>query len=259
MQRRQVLKGATAAGATAATGGLGLFALTGGGAASDTQLEGVQDASATTDDGTVEYVAYGGRLIFTWDGLDTEATYGGYEVESRVQRDDGSWTSWANHGSGSGPLGDEEGAANHDGDGEFEEGEENTANSWGGSNDSNSGTGTDGYFQFKFGSPYGEKDYAIAYDSDSNLDMDGDGENDVILVNNEWATSRFNENTDGETRSTPVQIRKTCRVYDGDPNNGGTVLIEDADAAQFTVTVENRQATGTTGGEIEGTVGADES
>ena len=51
----------------------------------------------------------------------------------------------------------------------------------------------------------------------------------------------------------------TCRVYDGEPGNGGMMLIEATDKAKFTVTVNNRQATATTGGEIQGEVGADES
>lgn len=256
MQRRSVLKGAGIAGATAVTGGLGLFALSGSAAA---ELTGPEDTvMATTDDGTIEYVAYGGLLRFEWDGIDSEATHGEYEVHSRVMRNDGSWTSWLNHGTGSGALGDDPDNG-HDGDGEFEEGEANTANSWGGENESNSGPGTEGYFQFKYGSPYGERDYAIAYDSDSEFDTNDDGEDDVIPVNNPWSTNRFNESEDGGERTTAVQVHKTCRVYDGDPGNGGTKLIEDADSAQFNVSITNRPAEGSTGGTINGTVGADES
>jgi hypothetical protein len=236
MERRTLLKGIGGAGATAAAGGISWIALTGGAAAADTSLEGASPTAVTTDDGEIQYVAYGGRLRFEWDGLDSEATYGWYKAESRINNGDG-WTAWRSHGAGSGKLGDDSGA--------YEEGE---TGGWGGSNDSNSGPGTEGFFQFKFGSPYGQKDYAIS----------GNG-SDVVAVNNQYNTSQFEVDTDGGKQKTKVQIRKTCRVYDGEPGNGGNIIIEDADKAQFTVTVKNRQAVATTGGEIEGTVGADES
>lgn len=160
----------------------------------------------------------------------------GYEASSRVQRDDGTWTSWVTHGSDTGPL-----------DG-----------SWGGGNDDTDQTGTDGFFEFKFGEPYNQKDYAIAYDSES--DIKDDNDNYVAHpVQNPYGTDRFTADTDGGQNSTKVDIRKVCAVYDGDPNNGGTKLIEAGDTARFKVVVNNRKATATTGGEIEGSVEADES
>lgn len=237
-----------------AVAGSGLAALTGSAAAGDTELEGPDETiTATTDDGEIKFVAYGGRLRFEWDGLDTEATHAEYLVESRVRDYGGQFTDWRFHGKGSGQLGDFEGEGNHDGDGVFEEGEENTASSWGGDNDSNSGPGTDGWFQFKYGSPYGQDDYAIAYD-DAN-DLSG-----ASPVKNPWSANRFEQATDGGSQSTQVEIRKTCRVYDGDPaDDGSSVLVADADTARMLVEVNNRPATGETGGEISGTIGADES
>lgn len=239
-----------------AVAGSGLAALSGSAAAGDANLEGPDETiTATTDDGEIKYVAYGGRLRFTWDGLDTEATHGEYIVESRVRDYGGEFSNWRFHGKGSGPLGDDGDAEGHDGDGHFEEGEGNTAGSWGGDNDSNTGPGTDGYFQFKFGSPYGQKDYAIGYDNSEDLDS-----TKVHPVKNPWSANRFEQSTDGESRSTQVEIRKTCRVYDGDPAaDSSSVLVADSDTARMLVTVENRPATGTTGGEISGTIGADES
>lgn len=252
MQRRDVLKTAGGIGIGTAIGGLGVIALTGNATAADANLEGIDPSAVTTDDGEITYVSYGGRLRFEWDGLDSEATYGEYQVYTRVERGDGSWTSWADQGSASGQLGDDPDNG-HDGNGEFEEGEGNTANSWGGENDSNSGPGTDGYFQFKFGDPYGQQDYAIAYDDPNDLD------GEAHQVADPYSTDRFTADEDGGQNRTKVDVRKVCRVYDGDPGNGGTQLIEADDTARFEVVVNNREATATTGGEVKGNVEADES
>jgi hypothetical protein len=204
---------------------LDFFSFTGGAAAADTNLEATDPSAVTTDDGEIEYVAFGGRLRFEWDGLDENATYGRYKTETRVNTGDG-WSSWRSHGSDYGELGA----------------------SWGGSNDYTDDTGTDGYFQFKYGSPYNQQDYAIA----------GSGGN-TSPAKNKYDTSVFEADTDGGKQETKVQFRKTCQVWNGEPGNGGTKLIEASDTATFTVTVNNRAATATTGGEIEGTIGADES
>lgn len=225
MQRRQLLKGAGAASATAAVGGLGMFAFSGGAAAADTSLEASGPSAVTTDDGQIQYVAFGGRLRFEWDGLDDDATYGRYIVESRVDQGSG-WSNWRSHGSDSGQLGD----------------------NWGGDNDYTADTGTDGMFQFKYGTPYGQDDYAIA----------GTGSN-VIDAQNKYDTSVFEAETDGEGQQTTVEFRMTCQVWNGEPGNGGSNLIEEPATAQFTVTVNNREATASTGGEISGVIEADES
>ncbi|MFB6176440.1 MAG: hypothetical protein ABEI99_04730, partial [Halobaculum sp.] len=144
MKRRQILRTAGVAGATAAVSGVGVLTLTSDASAADTTLEATSPSAVTTDDGEIKYVAFGGRLRFEWDGLDAPATYGYYKVESRVNTG-GGFSSWRSHGSDFGPLGDDPGSGtNHDGNGKFEQGEENTSGSWGGRNDSNSGTGTDG-------------------------------------------------------------------------------------------------------------------
>lgn len=237
MKRRQILTGAGAIGAAVAAGGIGMFAFTDGAAAADTSLEATDPSAATTDDGEIKYVAFGGRLRFQWDGLDSEATYGEYKVETRVNTG-GGFSSWRSHGSDFGELGDGSG-------GSYDQGE---TGGWGGNNDSNSGPGTDGFFQFKYGDENNNEDYAIA----------GSGSN-LRDAANKYDTSVFEADNDGGTQQTDVQFRMTCRVYDGDPSSGGNLLIEDNDAATFTVTVNNRQATATTGGEVNGEVGADES
>lgn len=225
MKRRQVLQGAGAAGATLAVGGFGLASLTGGGAAANTNLEATDPSAVTTDDGEIKWVAFGGRLRFQWDGLDSQATYGRYVVETRVDTGSG-YNNWRSHGSDYGELG---------------------AN-WGGSNDDTQQTGTDGYFQFKYGDEYGNADYAIA----------GSGSN-LRDAQNKYDTSVFEADSDGTSQTTKVQFRFTCSVWNGEPGNGGTKLIEASDTASFTVEVTNRAATATTGGEVNGEVGADES
>lgn len=252
MQRRDVLKTAGGIGAATAAGGVGALTLTGLGAASDTDFEGVEGEVVETDDGEIEYVGYGGRIHFEWDGLDTEAQYGEVVTESTIDSASG----FNNHGAVSGPLGDDpdHSGTDHNGDGEFDHGEENSPDSWGGKNDSNSGTGTDGYFEFRFGQPYGQRDYAIAYD-DTEFEH-----GNPIPTENPWATSHFQADNDNGQNETVVTLRVTCRVYDGDPaDDASSVLIEDSDTAQFPIVVNNRPASGTTGGEAHGSVGADES
>lgn len=259
MERRDVLKTAGGIGVGTAMGGLGLLALTGGAAAQSSFV--VNDPNTVeTDDGEIEFVSHGGLLRFEWEGTDTEATYGQYETLSRVQRNDGSWTAWKSHGVGSGPLGDDPESAdsNHNNDGEFDHGEENTSNTFGGGNDTNSGPGTDGFFQFKFGVTYGQKNYAIVYDDESDLDIDN-GRPTPHAADNPWATSRFNSSDDGGQRATNMEIRVVCSVYDGDPADGGTKLAEDDAVDSLTATVKNRVANGTTSGEYDTHIGADES
>lgn len=232
LDRRSVLTGIGGL----AVGGAGLAAFSGSATAAKTNLEATDPSAVTTDDGEIKYVAFGGLLRFQWDGLDTEAQYGWYRTETRVNTGSG-WSNWRSHGSADGPLGDDSGA--------YEEGE---TGGWGGENDSNSGPGTEGYFQFKYGDENGNQDYAIA----------GSG-SDLRDAANKYDTSVFEAESDGGEQETKVQFRKTCRVYDGEPGNGGSLIIGASDTAMFTVTVNNRQATATTGGWVNGEVGADES
>lgn len=254
MTRRNVLKASGAAASALAIGGAGV-ALTGNAAATSTAtLDGPNSAvTAESDDGQILYVAYGGLLRFDWEGLDTEATYGKYKTETRVKDADGNVVSgWKVHGTGSGQLGDDGSVSGHDGDGVFEEGEGNSSNSWGGDNDSNSGSGTTGFWQFKFGSPWGQRDYAIAYDAESDVDSN------AIAVNKPHAASLFEDDTEGDGPvATEVEIRKTCQVWNGDPTGTGTMLIEDIGTATMPVEVTNQASSGTTSGSLEGTVATD--
>lgn len=231
MERRDLLKTAGGIGVGTAVGGLGLFAMTGSAAAGDTNLVGFDADAVTTDDGSVQYIAFGGRLRFEWDGLDNDATHGYYNVETRIWLGDG-WSSWRSHGTDSGELGAD----------------------WGGGNDYTDDTGTDGMFRFNYGDENGDTDYAIAGTGDDVIDH-----SDNPGVENPYDTSHFEADEDGSTKETTVQYRMTCAVYDGDPNNGGNRLIADHDVADVVYTVSNREATGETGGEVYGETGADES
>lgn len=230
MERRDVLKTTGGIGVGTTIGGLGIFALTGSAAGADAQLEGIDPDAVTTDDGGIQYVAFGGRLRFEWDGLDADATHGFYNTETRVWTGD-SWSNWRSHGTDYGELGAD----------------------WGGGNDYTDEGGTDGVFQFKFGEEYGQQDYAIAGTGENVHDHE-DGR-----VANPYDTSVFEADSDGSTKETGVQFRMTCAVYDGEPGNGGSRLVEDAGIADMTVVVNNREAEATTGGEVYGNTGADES
>lgn len=93
VERRTVIKGAGATGVVGAVGGFGLLSM-GSAVAGDTELEGVGGTvEFETDDGEIYWVGYGGRLRYTWDGLDADAEYGEYEVRARVHnRNTGNWT-----------------------------------------------------------------------------------------------------------------------------------------------------------------------
>lgn len=234
---------------SAAVGGIGISAFGDNAAAADAELNSLNPTlEATTDDGEIQYVSYGGRLRFEWDGLDQEATHGGYNVKVRVHTErEGNWSSWRDFGTGTGKLGDEAGAKNHDGDGTFEDGEKNSPNSWGGENDSNSGPGTDGFFEFRFGDMFGNTDYAIATDG---------GDYGLRVPSNTFPIGTFESHEDGNDHRSVVEIKKTCFVM---PSADGPRLVEDEAKGRFEVIVSNRPRVGTTSGGIKGDVGADES
>jgi len=187
----------------------GVAAFSGGAGAADTTLEASDPDMALTDDGEIEYVAFGGRLPFEWDGLDSEATWGGYRVETRVNTGPGR-SNWRSHGQDEGELG---------------------AN-WGGHNGHTKETGTEGVFQFKYGSPYGQPSYAIAGSTGDTRD-----------AKNKYDTSTFEADADGGKQKTSVEFRMTCRVHDGGPVNSGNKLIEASDTAEVVVHVKNRKTT----------------
>lgn len=227
MQRRDYMKTVGGIVGGTAVGAGGLAALTGGAAAADTQLEGVSPSAVETNDGSIKYVAFGGRVRFNWDGLDSDAAYGAYNIRTRIRdKQEGDWTGWANHGGDSGELGA----------------------SWGGDNDYTDDTGKEGVFEFNFGSPHGQNDYAIAYNDEGDLD----GQHPV---EENWTADDFEADTDGGQKKTQVEVEVTCSVYDGNPGGSGSQLVEDVSTTRFIVTVNNEQSTATTGGEINGTVG----
>lgn len=229
MQRRDILKTAGGIGVGTTAGGLGMLAMTGSAAAGDANLVGFDADAVKTDDGEIQYVSFGGRLRFEWDGLDEEATHGYYDIETRIWLGD-DWSSWRSHGDDAGELGGD----------------------WGGGNDYTDDTGTQGLFQFKYGEEYGQQDYAIAGTGENVFDhTDG--------VENPYDLSHFEAEQDGGTEETTVQYRMTCAVLDDHPDNGGSIIIEDSDIADVVYTVHNREAEATTGGEVHGNTGADES
>lgn len=243
VSRRNFTRTLGLAAGSAAVGGIGVSAFSENASAADASLESLSPTlEATTDDGKIKYVSYGGKLHFKWDGLDTEATHAGYNVKVRLHTersndyDGDDWTAWRDFGTGTGKLGDDSGS--------YDQGE---TGGWGGENDSNSGPGTEGFFQFKFGDMYGNTDYAIATDG---------GDYGLLMGANTFPIDAFASKTDGEEHRSVVQIKKTCFVMDGED---GQRLVEDEATGSFEVIVGNRARVGTTDGKIKGSVGADES
>lgn len=228
-----------------ALAGSGMAAFTGSAAADgDATLSDASTLKGSNDDGEVQYVAFGGKLTYAWDGLDTEAEYGGYRLRTRVYSKEafGGWSGWQNFGWTNGELG----------------------GNWGGDNDHTAETGTKGYFTFKYGKPFNQASYAIAYD-DEVANNPGDYTNyglRLVPESKAYSTDVFSEDDDDSTQRTVVEFEYTCRVYDGDPSDGGTVIqrgkTEDTATGRMEVKMTNEPATGDTGGSLSGTMGADE-
>lgn len=251
IDRRKVL--GTVGGLAMAGSGMAFFA--GSAAAGDTSVSDAGTQAITTDDGSIHYVAFGGKLRYEWDGLDEVAEYGEYRVRARIHNGNG-WSRWHDFGSTSGPLGE---GNDDDDNNRFQEGEGNTSATFGGTNDSNSGPGTDGFFQFKYGAQFGQPSYAIAYNSDVANNPGDYGENGLRPVgSSKFDLAQFEAENDGATQSTTVQFEFTCRVLDADEN----VINQKATStvtAQMPVKVTNKPAEGHTSGRVDGEVGGDTS
>lgn len=89
-KRRTVLKGAAGALGVAAVSGAGV--LLGSNRARASAATDYGDATVTSDDGTVEYVAIYGDSVVEWDGFETEATQFSIDIDARVV----DVTSWVN-------------------------------------------------------------------------------------------------------------------------------------------------------------------
>lgn len=227
MQRRSLLKTAGGIGIGSALGGLGVLGLTGSAAGSEAGLEVHDPEATTTDDGTIERVSFGGRFKFEWDGLDKEADYGWYQIETRVrQQGESNFSGWRSHGTDYGQLGAD----------------------WGGGNDYTQDTGTDGYWEFKFGAYHDNEDYVLA----------GDVPDNMRQIENPYNTSVFNTDEDGAEKDTVVDFRYTGRVYNGEPGSGGERLEEDTATGEMLLTIGNQAAEATTSGSVRGNIDADE-
>lgn len=237
-KRRSVLKTLGTVGGGAAVGGAGIWAFTGSAAAeSETTIEPAAVQELSSDDGSLRFVAVGGKLRFDWDGLDTNPTHGAYASRVRLaaSRFDGGSTGWVNLGEQSGELG----------------------GSWGGDNDYTQDAEKEGHFTFRFGHEFGQRDYALTYTDDVTED---DGPTGLHLIDDPSQDgsqppidpSLFTATEDGGSTYTILQIEYTCRVYDGDPTNGGTVLVEDGDVGEVPVDLKNEEATGDTSGQLDG-------
>lgn len=206
MERRDILKTAGGIGAVSATGGAALLAMTGGAAATAEQNFG--DATVTSDDGTVEYVAIYGDSRVDWEGFDTEASQFSILIEGRVAGE----TQWV----------------------ELQDtGAVSLSNDWGNYDEDHSGPGTSGYIESGIGlDEDGTHDPAIDWHVVGS-DPDGYG-----LPENSIDPSALTVENDGGTYTYTVQIKSTYTWYD----SGGNEIFDEDFIGSVEVTVNNKEA-----------------
>lgn len=225
MERRTLLKTAGGIAGTATVGGLGLFALSGGAAASADGTFNYGSVDVTTDDGTVDHVSIYGDSIIEWSGFENDAESVDVTIKAKV-----------------------------DGEMDYQElyttSADLTQESWGGSGEDHSGVGTSGTISSNIGLDEDGNhdpatDWAIVQSDDhddeygipsnenaldaSHLEVDGDGdgpENFTISVKATymWNDADGNEEfTESFTSTVNVNLTNEPRnasSEDGDGEDG---------------------------------------
>lgn len=265
-----------AAGVGAATiGGAGLLAASGGGAATDTSLS-IADTTVTSDAGELRFVDLGYWKRVNWTGFDEPVTHFDLTVEVEV----GGETVTAYDTSARELDPNNEDPA----DGEY------VTDAFFGDSDYNTGEGTSGWMALGVGdavyddgetlppagvSPQPADTRWIVVEG-SAFDATRDNENGYGLPQEAFvdADGVFNADGDGAVNATDVTYRATFVLYhdqsaDPDPtdlvaltaSNGGGETAPYAPNPQvedtFTVTVENKPADDTSGGDGDSTAGAE--
>lgn len=220
LSRRTALKGIGGAVGAASVGGLALLAS--GPAAAATSNYG--STTITSDDGTVEYVAIHGDSTVEWSGFEWEAQSVDVDVDARVVDGDTGWVDL------------------------YETIADLTADSWGGTNEDHSGTGTSGTIS-----------QGIGLDGDGNHDettdwhIVGSDPDDYGIPNNSIDPSALEVDTDGESSTYTVEVRAT---YTWHGSSEGQTFEEDF-TGDVSVTVENIEEGATaTDGDNSGVSGA---
>lgn len=223
LSRRTVIKALGGTGIAAATGGAALLATTGTAAAA--QSFSIDGSSVSLDDGQVSYVAIDSAGSLSWDGFDVAVERLRFVSEVRLPGESTGWhtladsvsdtlANWSSQGSGS--------------------------DGWGGPDEyvvSNDGTA---------GEVHTGVQWAIISDGSHPSQFDS------IQTPVDW-TDLLSVGTDGDSKTTTVEMRSTVYFLDADQNQLSVpsgVQPSQATAA-FDVTVTNEAAS--TGGSSTGT------
>lgn len=224
LDRRNVLKGIGGIGATAAVGGLGFLAVSGG--ATATAGSTIDDPNAvTSDDGEVTYVAVQTTGRVEWDGFDTAAKKARMISQVRYKRNGNVLGEWTIHDTSKFDLG----------------------SSWGGSGEDISLTGD--HESGQSGHIASDVDWGIAQKNRNNTYNNGYG-----LPNNPAPVNDLYAGADGSTRETKVVLETQYRLYDaGGGELTGTNGYPDRPVGESRFVVEvNNQGSSTTQGDADG-------
>lgn len=212
LTRRNALKGAAATGALSLGGGLLLFSSSQPALAADLNISG--PATATSDDGSLNYVRLEVDHELTWDGFDSDVEYLRYIDRVTVRPNDQDVTRTVNDTT-SASLDDWSG----DGD----------SNGWGGDGEYSSGVG-------KAGTANTDVDWNVIGDPNATDPAEGGPrsvESPADLL------GLLEADSDGNTKSSKVVLEKDVRLLDGNQNQLDSVAVSDS----FVVEVTNQAAT----------------
>ncbi|MBX0325420.1 hypothetical protein EGH21_20545 [Halomicroarcula sp. F13] len=241
MQRRDYIKTAGGIATASVIGGAGLFASTGSVAAVQSGLD-IQDASAVqTDDGQVSYVEVALTHRLQWDGFDKPVAKVAYVDQIIVAPNSSTPFTATIYDGRNNPVDLEDFS------------EKNSSDGWGGdgeyaSEDPNSYTKATGPTKAGF----------VNADINWKILTDGGGGGNSVESPADLNNTSIEEPTDGESNSTSITYKKTVYLYDDNGNllgnDDGTVQSAVAEGT-FTVTINNQDATTTSGGSGSSTVG----
>jgi hypothetical protein len=232
MDRRQFLKGVGATGALTVGGGALLVSSTQSAVAANFSIS--NPSSATSDDGSLDFVRMEAAQRVEWDGFDTDVEQARYLDYVTVRPNDDNVTTKINDTT-SDPL--DQWSGNGD------------SNGWGGAGEYTSGPGKAGFVR-------ADIDWNIIGDPNASSPSEG-GPRSIETPADEL--DRLEVDTDGATKDSTVVFEKQVRLLDGNGNqiagpNGPYDAAVSSDS--FTVSVTNEEATTSTNGSGTVSVGA---
>lgn len=224
LTRRNALKGAATTGVLSLGGGALLLSASQPAAAASLNISG--PATATSDDGSLNYVRLEADHELTWDGFDTDVEYLRYIDTVTVRPNDQNTTRTVSDVV-SGHLDDWSGQGD--------------SNGWGGDGEYTSGPGN-------AGTANADIDWNVIGDPNANDPANGGPRSieepaDLLHL--------LEADSDGQTQNSKVLFEKDVRLLDGSQSQLDGVVVSDS----FVVEVTNQAATASASG--SGTVSAD--